>query len=71
MANSDTSLHSADSLSNEALSPALTAPMFSCPSASPLICSLDMKNKFFENNACLFSLRNNGLHVDTNTAKYG
>ena len=33
MAISDTSLHSADSLSNEALSPALTAPMFSCPSA--------------------------------------
>ena len=46
MAISDTSLHSADSLSNEALSPALTAPMFSCPSALPLICSLDMKNKF-------------------------
>ena len=46
MATSDTSLHSADSLSNEALSPALTAPIFSCPSALPLICSLDMKNKF-------------------------
>ena len=68
MAISDTSLHSADSLSNEALSPALTAPMFSCPLAFPLICSLDMENKFFENNACLFSLRNNSLHVDTNTA---
>ena len=71
MAISDTSLHSADSFSNEALSPALTTPMFSCPSAFPLICCLNMKNKFFENNACLFSLRNNGLHVDTNTAKYG
>ena len=46
MAISDTSLHSADSLSNEALSPTLTTPTFSSPSAFPLICSLDMKNKF-------------------------
>ena len=45
MAISDISLHSADSLSNEALSPALTAPTFSFPVAFPLICSLDMKNK--------------------------
>ena len=47
MAISDTSLHSADSFSNEAFSPALTAPTFSSPSAFPLICSLDMKNKFW------------------------
>ena len=47
MALSDTSLHSADSLSNEAFSPALTAPALSSPSAFPLICSLDMKNKFW------------------------
>ena len=44
MAISDISLHSADSLSNEALSPALTAPTFSSPSAFPLICSLEMTN---------------------------
>ena len=47
MAISDTSLHFADSLSNEAFSPALTTPTFSSPSACPLICSLDMKNKFW------------------------
>ena len=47
MAISDTSLHSADSLSNEAFSPALTTPTFSSPSAFPLIFSLDMKNKFW------------------------
>ena len=47
MAISDTSLHFANSLSNEAFSPALTTPTFSSPSACPLICSLDMKNKFW------------------------
>ena len=47
MAISDTSLHSVDSLSNEAFSSALTTPTFSSPSAFPLICSLDMKNKFW------------------------
>ena len=43
---SDTSLHSDDSLSKEALSPASTAPIFSCPSALPLIFSLDTKKHF-------------------------
>lgn len=38
---SEASLQSSDSLLSEALSPALTTPMFSSPSAFPLICSLN------------------------------